>query len=194
MAEIEVSNDWNKLGTVIGSAFAEDPVTGWISSNPKNPVLMFRQLARHVYVPGGKCYLAGDLGGALWLENPRAMGLPLLPTISLGVEMIMASGVQSVWRALAVENAMLRRHPRVPHMYLFAVGVSPQARGRGVGRSLMTHVLADCDARGMAAYLENSNPRNASLYMGLGFKPGDPFTPAQGAPQLTPMWREPVAP
>jgi len=191
MTEITRSRDWEKLGTIIGKAFAEDPMTSWISPDPRNPIRMFRQLARHIYVPGGQSFIAGDLGAAMWLQAPAAMGLPFLPALSLGVAMIKASGLGTIFRALTVENAMLRRHPEKPHMYLFAVGVLPQARGRGLGRKLLMAMLDECDRQAMPAYLENSNPRNTSLYMGVGFKAGEPFRPARTSPELLPMWREP---
>ena len=48
------------------------------------------------------------------------------------------------------------------------------------------------DAEGMPAYLEASSARGRSLYAQFGFEVLAEFVPADGAPPLWAMWREPV--
>ena len=66
--------------------------------------------------------------------------------------------------------ALERHHPRDPHWYLYAIGVRPDAQGRGLGSQLMMPVLAECDREGVGAYLETADPRNHSFYQRFGFE------------------------
>jgi GNAT superfamily N-acetyltransferase len=50
------------------------------------------------------------------------------------------------------------------------IGVEPHAQGRGLGGALMKHAVERCDADGVLAYLESSNPRNLALYERHGFE------------------------
>ena len=57
----------------------------------------------------------------------------------------------------------------VPELTL---GVSPQARGRGIGKALMEHLLEMASADGFAALSLSVEPDNAAtrLYLALGFE------------------------
>jgi hypothetical protein len=52
-------------------------------------------------------------------------------------------------------------------------------------------MLERCDDEGIAAYLENSKPRNEAFYARHGFEPLEPLPLPAGAPPLTPMLRSP---
>ncbi len=75
---------------------------------------------------------------------------------------------------------------------LFAIGVTPQNKGKGIGSALIAHVLRKCDEEGMPAYLENSKPENLPFYEGHGFRVLKEIRFARSAPPLWLMWREPV--
>ncbi len=183
---------WAQLGQVLGEAFAADPVASWTLGSAAAIEATFGRLAREVYLPRGTCHLAAGLGGAMWLAAGQSKDLGLLSTLAAGWPLLRLGGVRHPWRALAVDIGMKRHRPTAPHMYLFAVGVTQAARGRGIGRRLLTPVLAGCDQAGLPAYLENSTDRNTGLYESLGFRATAPkFRPAPGCPPLIPMWREP---
>lgn len=74
-----------------------------------------------------------------------------------------------LWRGLRAEQVAQRYHPHYDHWYLYVIGASPAAQGRGVGRALLEHGLARADSAGDAAYLEATTPRSAALYRRLGF-------------------------
>eukprot|EP01041_Mallomonas_annulata_P030478 gene30478-52615_t len=61
-------------------------------------------------------------------------------------------------------------HPEEPHWYLSMIGVDPSHHGQGLGSALLKAGLQRCDADGLPAYLESSNPKNVPLYerFGLG--------------------------
>jgi ribosomal protein S18 acetylase RimI-like enzyme len=183
------TSDWQALGSIIGAAFAEDPIITWIFPNAHEITRLFLHLARHVYLPRGICCLAGEAGGTMWLPPGQSSELPLPAMLSLAVPALFRIGPAPVLRALRVSGTMAAHHPKAPHYYLFAVGVLPEARGRGLARQMLASTLAQCDKAGLPAYLENSNARNTSLYQSLGFQPQQTFAPAPGCPVMTTMWR-----
>lgn len=67
-------------------------------------------------------------------------------------------------------DKMHRRAAPMPHYYLFALGVSPSAQGKGVGGWLVTAMLERADGEQLPAYLETQNERNVPLYRRLGFE------------------------
>jgi GNAT superfamily N-acetyltransferase len=69
----------------------------------------------------------------------------------------------------AVFEQMAKYHPTEPHWYLPMMAADPTCVGQGLGAALLKHALARCDADGLPAYLESSNPRNVSLYERHGF-------------------------
>ncbi|QHL91669.1 GNAT family N-acetyltransferase [Sphingomonas changnyeongensis] len=189
--------DWRTLGRLVGQAFADDPVSRWTLGPPETIEAVFTALGRHVYLPRGICMIADQGGGTMWLGPGGSKAMPILPQLALVARLIGAGGPGAVGRALAVDRAMRRRRPAEPHFYLFAVGVAAEARGAGLGRRLIAATLEQADRAGLPAWLENSNPRNESLYRGLGFVPVETFAPAPGAPPLTTMQRpvpRPVVP
>ena len=186
------AEQWAQLGQVLGQAFAEDPVVSWALGSAASIGATFGRLARDVYLPRGICHLAAGQGGTMWLAAGQSKDLGLLSTLAAGWPLLRLGGVRHPWRALLVDIGMKGRRPSAPHMYLFAVGVTKSARGRGIGRRLLTPVLAKCDGARLPAYLENSSDRNTGLYESLGFRAAAPkFSPAPGCPPLLPMWREP---
>ena len=53
--------------------------------------------------------------------------------------------------------------------YLAVLATDPDFQGRGVARALLDHVLDRCDADGLAAWLETTDPVNPPLYEHFGF-------------------------
>ena len=183
---------WAELGEVIGQAFATDPVASWTMGSTAAISATFAWLAHVVYLPRGTCHLIPKLGGTMWLAEGQSKDMGLFPTLAAGWPLLRLGGVRHPWRALMVDAGMKRRRPTTPHMYLFAVGVTEPARGRGIGRRLLAPMLAESDRAGLPAYLENSKDRNMSFYESVGFRASGPkFSPAHGCPNLLPMWREP---
>jgi GNAT superfamily N-acetyltransferase len=183
------SDECRALGRIIGAAFADDPVSLWTLGSPAAIETTFVALCRHVYMPRGACTFAGDVGGAMWLRPGGSKRLPILAQAALALELVRLTGARSVRRAIAVDAAMRARRPVDAHFYLFAVGVLSTGRGKGIGRALITQVTAEADAMGLPCWLENSNPRNESLYRGLGFEVIETCAPAPGCPPLTTMRR-----
>jgi GNAT superfamily N-acetyltransferase len=177
------------LGGLIGEAFAQDPVSLWSLGSPASIRSTFVTLCRNVYSPRGVCLTAPERGGTMWIGPGVDKSLGGGPMLGLALRLTLTEGRGALKRALALDEAMTARRPKTPHMYLFAVGVLPSARGQGLARALIGQTLAEADRQGLPAYLENTNPRNASLYQGLGFEPVETFHAAPDAPPITAMWR-----
>ncbi len=59
--------------------------------------------------------------------------------------------------------------PKVPHCEVFFIALKPEARGKGIGESLLKPVLNYADTKQVGCYLVSSNPRNISFYERHGF-------------------------
>lgn len=179
------------LGTLLGEAFANDPVARWTLGDPRAIAATYVAFARRVYVPLGASHVSPGRGGAMWLPPGVHAGTDIMASLAVGAALTRFSGVSHIRRALLLDDAMRRHHPTEPHYYLFLVGVVPPARGQGLASALLRETLAQADARGVPCYLENSNPANRRLYERLGFVGSTPFTAGSDCPPLVPMWREP---
>lgn len=93
-------------------------------------------------------------------------------------------------------EAFHRRSPKMRHMYLDFLCVSPQHQRHHLGGALLDHRLAMLDRERIPAYLVASTARSVGLYMRKGFTyHGLPLELPDGGPTVYPMIREvqPVA-
>jgi ribosomal protein S18 acetylase RimI-like enzyme len=56
-----------------------------------------------------------------------------------------------------------------PHYYLLALGVHPEAQGKGVGPRLIAGMLERAERERLPVYLETQSPENVVLYERMGF-------------------------
>nr|WP_070959615.1 GNAT family N-acetyltransferase [Hyphomonas sp. Mor2] len=184
--------DWKRVADITGEAFAQDPVNQWVFGKPASIRSMFRVMAREMYLPYGMCHLHPAGGATMWMPpgvNAAPSQLGLL-WFALGQLRHGTSG--AIKRGMALSELMQKWHPTDPHMYLFTIGTTAGARGKGVGKGLLAPVLATCDAQGVPVYLENSNPANSGFYAAHGFERMGIFEiGGEGSPIMEPMWREP---
>lgn len=185
--------DDQALADILAEAFHDDPAMNWAMAAPPSPAI-FKHMIEGLYRPKGICHGITDKAAALWLPPGVKPGLSLRATLSLGPSMISNGGVRALYRGLVAEGRMTKVHPHEPHYYLFAVGTTQAARGKGSGKAVLQPVLQRCDQEGLPAYLENSKPENTGFYRSLGFNnQGPPLIIGTGAPAIQPMWREPKA-
>lgn len=183
-------------GEVLGRAFVDDPVFGWLLSGRKDiarrlPLVFSAFAVGAQHKSDGQVLVTSErTAAAVWLP-PNAWKTPTKELLQQGPKLIRAFG-PGVVRALSLLTRIEKHHPTEPHWYLEAIGTVPEARGRGVGPTVLTPVLDRCDSDGVPAYLESSNPRNIPFYERHGFvrRPAFADLPA-GCPTITPMWRDP---
>jgi ribosomal protein S18 acetylase RimI-like enzyme len=182
-------------GAVLGRAFTTDPVFGWIlqgSSRLEHRLtLAFTAFAVGASrKPAAQVFVTPEQTAAsIWLP-PGQWQAPAAEVVRQAPRLLKAYGKRSV-RALKLLSVVEKQHPTEPHWYLEAIGTVPEARGQGIGPTVLTPVLDQCDAAGMPAYLESSNPQNISFYERHGFVTMPLFPLPAGCPVITPMWRDP---
>jgi GNAT superfamily N-acetyltransferase len=71
-----------------------------------------------------------------------------------------------------------------------AIRVDPDHQGRGIGSALLAAQLAECRARGEAAYLEASTENDARLYERHRFRVTKVMDTAEDGPRLRLMRRD----
>lgn len=189
------ATDLDEGVSALAGAFEHDPIFNWLLPDRGDVRLRLETLFRgtlgaELAKPGHIVDVAGDgKGVALWhdvdeWQSPTPPMRQLLPRLwsLFGFRML---------RAMRVSPAMASVHPAEPHRYLHFIGVHPDHKGTGLGGALLRSMLDECDAMGLGAYLESSNPVNDALYHRFGFE-SRPLVPLpKGAPPMTPMWRDP---
>ncbi|MGE0706159.1 MAG: GNAT family N-acetyltransferase, partial [Vicinamibacterales bacterium] len=185
------------VASLLAEAFAGDPLINWVLRPDRRQQALrdfFRANVDEYFANRRRVDVATDDGeiqaALLWTPAPGAQ--PSSPRERLGLWGLRSwTGVRRFPRLARLVIATEARYPRFPHHYVLFIGTRADAQGKGLGSSLLRHVLADCDARGIPAYLESSNSRNLNLYWRTGFRMLEQITLAPGAPPLWLMLREP---
>lgn len=175
--------------SVITLAFAADPLARWALPDPAAFLAVMPGFADAFGGRGlahGSTYLVdGGAGAAMWLPPD------VHPDDDRMGELMGGHMTGQVLEDMqGVFEQMSHYHPPQPHWYLPLIGVDPACQGRGLGAALMRHAVDRCDADGVAAYLESSNPRNISLYERHGFEALGTIQ-VGGSPEVVPMLRQP---
>jgi len=210
------ASDIPELARMLARAFLDDPVATWAypperlrgRALERFQATRLRQLIVHEEV-----WTTDDLRCAALWAPPGHTHSTLLETAQIVPAF---AHPRLLWRVPLVGLAwdrLERAHPRTPpHFYLAVLGTDPSAQGRGLGSAVLAGVLDQCDADGVAAYLESSNEdrvnryagtpcylesskeRNITFYERFGFKVLEEIKLLRGPPMWK-MWREPpVAP
>lgn len=186
--------DWKLVADITGEAFANDPVNQWVFGKPAAIRSMFRVMAREMYLPDGTCFLHPAGGATMWMPPGVTSAPSQLGRLKFALGQIRHGTPGGISRGQALSALMQAWHPKDPHMYLFTIGTTAKARGKGVGKALLAPVLSACDSAGLPVYLKNSNPANSGFYGSFGFERMGVFEiGGTGTPVMEPMWRTPKA-
>lgn len=188
-------DDVPRLARLFAAVFATDPVFTWLTrtgaSHHKALEQFFLRILNSRSLPYGETWLtANGLAAAAWippyspLQSPSLIDdLKMLPTI------LRLTGFPRLVRGAAMASAMANAHPAEPCFYLAFIAVAPRLQGAGLGTLLLERTLRRVDAARAGAYLENSNPRNLSLYERAGFTVTREIVARRDAPPMYAMWR-----
>jgi GNAT superfamily N-acetyltransferase len=197
--DIDVSpaqrSDVGQMSVVLARAFYDDPVMSWMVPDDRTRLKAltraFAGLARLHFLSRGASEVGrrdGAVGAATLWDPPGQRKGSRLEELIMMPAMLWAFGSR-VPATVRVMELMEKHHPEEPHWYLMAIGSDPAVRGAGYGQALMRSRLDRCDAEGVPAYLENSNPKNESYYLRFGFEVTGEIKLPDGGPSMWPMWR-----
>jgi ribosomal protein S18 acetylase RimI-like enzyme len=178
-------------------AFSTDPVIRAFYPDPLDHLTHFPEMMRINIVPAisrhAAHYVEGFSAAAIWfppagpdddVEVAKARGRRVGALIE---ETASKEGNDDLFAAI---GEMGKWHPKVPHWYLFAIGVDPHHQNEGLGSILMEHALPKSDSDGIFSYLESSSPRNVPFYQRHGFEVMQ-VVQVGSSPTFTLMAREP---
>jgi GNAT superfamily N-acetyltransferase len=182
------------VASTLASAFGTDPVCCWMcgqADSERGMLAFWSQLAKAgLAKPDHEIYVASDVSGvAIW----RGIDKWKLPVreVAAALPATLRSLRLRLPIALQLLSVMEKVHPTSPHYYLEFLGTRSDRQGQGIGTAVMGPMLERCDAEGVPAYLESSNPRNVPFYARHGFVETGVIAAPRGGPKLTAMWREP---
>ena len=183
------------MAAVLATAFGTDPLMSWLVGRERDVASRLRHLfsselgvelqrTDHLVdtVDSGQAV-------ALWheVDEWKAANVDVVKTAPAAIRTFGRHLPRALRTNLMIEAA----HPVEPHRYLAYLGVHSDRQGEGLGGALLASMTEDCDERGIAAYLESSNPRNVPLYARYGFVSSGPIEVPVGAPEIIAMWRDP---
>lgn len=190
---LALKRDLPELARTLASAFSEDPVMTWMfedaEARPEH-LLRMQNFGLATALLRGHVYTLPDLrAAALWAPPD----VPMLDDAA-GREMgrVMAEAIgEKAGEKLGAMAQLQKAHPDETHFYLFTLGTHADAQSQGLGSRVIAPVLERCDAEGLPAFLESSNPRNVPFYERHGFRVVEEIVLEEGGPIMHPMWRDP---
>jgi GNAT superfamily N-acetyltransferase len=183
--------DRDAIVEVLATGFADDPWFSWVWPEPgylEHAREWFGLVTDVVLTKGD--VLVADGAAALWLAPGVVLAGP--DELAAAAALLHRQLGERASLVLAGLGTSAAHVPAEPHHTCAYVAVRADARGRGVGRTVMDPPLAAADAAGVGAHLVSTNPRNLSFYERLGFAVTAELPVADGAATFRPMWREPA--
>ena len=186
---------------VLTDAFMDDPMYQVIFPDPEdrakglnavwNGILKYSQKYGEVYttpeVAGAACWLSPGNTEVTFVGQIRT-GLALYRALMK----FSAEERTDFMHAMDFVDVEHKRLVQGPHWYLWALGVSPDHQGKGIGGRLLEPVMARAEEKGIPCYLEVVTETNVAFYEECGFKViWDGDTPIQGV-HVWMMLRDPA--
>lgn len=187
----------------LAEAFLDDPVTSFLLHEGAAPghgrrgtlvaALFANRLLGGIGIDKVLVADAGEriASAAVWVP-PRSPDNQGPDYTKVGLVNRLALGEEVMNERLIALVPMFELTPKTPHWYLAFVGTRPSARAQGLASALIEAVTTGCDAEGVGAYLESSDPANVPLYERHGFEVTAEIS-IEGGPTVPVMWREPAA-
>jgi ribosomal protein S18 acetylase RimI-like enzyme len=183
---LAVPADAGAIGDLYARAFANDPMTSWVTPDAVRRTQLLRQLntaiARYEGIPHGATYVAQDagavVGAAIW--QPPGAGPISWNSIPFALVAGRALG-RDMGRMIAMGRAVAAARRGANSWYLQLLGIEPGRQGTGVGSALVREHLRVVDEQRAAAYLETT-VENLGFYARLGFEVVGQIGIGRGAP------------
>lgn len=169
----------NQVVDALVSAFEQDPIKIRLSADSGGRRKLLRWLLGGVVrytLAAGEVFTDPDINGAACWLPPGRTDLHIMDMIRYWgwpPRLFGAIGIRQIIMAMEMEAVSKKQHAHwVPgqHWYLFLLGVSPKAQGQGIGRQLISPVLARAQREHLPCYLETQTERNVRFYRQFGFE------------------------
>ena len=190
-------DDADVLARIAAGGFYADPVLSWVLRNDDTRLaqltFVFASMVHDMVPVGGTVHVNDGASAAFWRAPDYQHGRTAADRVEseeAGAAMASRFAPDELDRMRILSDAMMASHPHEPHWYLNVVSTLPERQGQGLGAAVLQPVLAICDAEGIRAYLESTNPRNMTLYRRQGFVETGEIELPDG-PSLHQMWRDP---
>jgi GNAT superfamily N-acetyltransferase len=186
--------DNDRIAATFASAFEDDPTFSWFFPDPASRRRrlhgFFAYCFPHMALPFDETWMTEDGAAvAVWIP-PDQWKMPATQQLRMLPGFVRWAGRRTP-RVLRTLGTMDKHHPHdPPSWYLLGLATEKERQSKGLGSALVSHMLQRSDAEGIPAYLESSCPRNIPFYARHGFVESDPLPLGEGAPIVTPMWRD----
>ena len=184
-----------KTAQILTQGFIDDPSFSFVfgeNANKFQVLNAFFELLVTDAMERGKIIIASEEQGAcIWypaeVEIFNAQFEQILAEIISTISHF--CGYESGKRFEELIQKVGASEPEAPHCEVFFIGLKPEARGKGVGESLLKPVLNYADTTKFPCYLVSSNSRNISFYERYGFQRFCPIEISDSY-SMTGMWRD----
>lgn len=189
---IATKSDADSVADILRAAFRDDPIMLWTFGNPAGVERAMRIFFLSVYLRQGIVHIERQaLGVAMWLLPGRRRGLSVPTALRYAMALVPVAGLSPIYRGASFADAIANARMPRPALYLFALGVRPEAQGRGLGSAMITKGIKVASELGVPVELETSNPSNIAYYEKHGFRVRTEINAGKGAPVVWSMTTDP---
>ena len=169
---------YRQAAQVLGRAFVDDPVSEAVYKNFSTDKRV-RALTVDFFAEVNLCIRKGSplqvnengkVVAAAVIYPPREYPLSASDQWMLLLKSIFGNGFYDFRPWMKWLEEVEKAHPSEPHYYLEYLGVEPEQQGKGLGSTILQHLIHKADEECVGCYLENANPRNISFYQRFGFQ------------------------
>jgi ribosomal protein S18 acetylase RimI-like enzyme len=187
--------DMSAVAADLSAAFATYPMFEWVirddARRDQGRLKLFNLMMYGTAQDGVVMRPPSGGAAAVWIHSDKLTPTPFWDELRGLPTLLSATGLRRFGRLAALRAGMDKHHPMDrPHIYLWLLGVRPEAQGYGVGSRLLQAGLERVDAQGLPAFLETSTEENVALYRRYGFEVISEYLCAPNSPPSWGMWRE----
>lgn len=180
--------------SILAQGFVDDPIFSYIFPESESRLQALTALFPLFVTDGvqrGEVMIAPeDQGVIVWYPPDIALFDEQFQAIQeqVGAIALQYGGLEAAQRLEQVGAKVGMHKMSQPHCEVLWLALVPEARGKGIGGSLLSPVLNYADINKVGCYLVSSNPRNLTFYQRYNFQ--EVFPIQVDTLSLTGMWRE----
>lgn len=171
------SYDITEMSLLLSRAFAKDPWTRMLfCDDAKKSKAFFTMIIRYCKATGGQVlskHQESTLASVACLEHPMKLSfLNVIKLFGSFISFISACGFKTFNTINTYMRLTTRHRPKEKHYYLTCLGVSPEFKGKKIGKKMLDtiHTIVDEDITSIGIGLDTENPDNIALYQHFGYR------------------------